>query len=198
MVSPMEATHAVPLAQLARIMIDPQWPLARFSSAWSSPLKKQLSFTFIGLESGIQENSGVNYADTDIVGRVEAYKSYLNTSNKEIPMTFHFHAQGLATTAAKDIRGVLDEEVIQPAKWLDALKYPAIINGVSHAPPPCVLMIGELLTLRVVATDVSITWTEPFDPETFLPHHAEVSCTFTSVQRRITGYQFNGPLRFKG
>jgi hypothetical protein len=194
--SPMSATLPPPLRQLAKIIIDPQWPLLRFSTAWSSPLGRELPFTFFETESGIQENAGVNYADTEIVGRAEAYKSYISTGNKEVPLTFHFHAQGL--DGGMDVRKVLDAEVVQPAKWLDALKYPAIINGVSHAPPPCLLMLGELLTLRVVATEVSVQWMEPFDPDTLLPHYAVVTCVFTGVHRRITGYRFNSPSRFKG
>ncbi len=89
---------------------------------------------------------------------------------------------------------ILDEEVVQKARWLDALKYPVIdeLQNVSLGPPPVILTIGRLLSMRAVVTDVSIAWQPSFDPDTLMPHGADVSVTFAASNQRIGNYRFDG------
>lgn len=167
--------------------IDPTW-LAHNSGYPLSPMGEKLRFVFIDLEDGIEESAAVNYADFEIIGRAESYKSFIGSSNREFPLVFKFRAQGIDSA---DPATAIDAEVIQPALWLDSLKVPYTgQDGLSHAPPPCVLALGELFFSRVVATDVQISWQPPFEHETFLPHGADVTCTFTVVREHIKNYSF--------
>ena len=167
--------------------IDPTW-LAHHGDYPLSPMGEKLRFVFIDLEDGIEESSAVNYADFEIVGRAESYKSFIGAGNREFPLTFKFRVQG---TDFDDPETAIAFEVMQPALWLDSLKAPWTgRDGLSHAPPPCVLALGELFFGRVVATDVQISWQSPFEPDTFLPHGADVTCTFTVVREHIKNYSF--------
>ena len=95
-----------------------------------------------------------------------------------------------------DIAGQIDTEVMQPSKFLDALKYPLVTpQGVSVGPPPLLLTIGQLLTMRCIATAVELRSLPPFDPDTLLPYRTEVACTFTSTQQQVGPYNFQGPWR---
>ena len=176
---------ARPIHDLVYIQIDPDW-IAHHEGGWSSPLGDTLPFIFMDLEDGIEESGSVNYADFEVVGRAESYKSYIGAANKEFPLTFKFRAQGVDSD---DLFTVLVDEVQNPALWLDALKYPYTgADGLSHAPPPCLLSLGELFFGRVIATDVQISWQAPFDANTFLPFGADVTCTFTRVREHIKNY----------
>jgi hypothetical protein len=175
----MPSAIAQPLL-FSYLQIDPMWYDLN-PGGWPLEFPEYLDFIFIDLEAGIQESSAVNYGDIQVIGRAESYKTYLGTANKEIPLTFKFTAQG--RQAFNIYTDVLREEVVMPAMWLDALKYPYVgPDGLSHAPPRCFLQIGELFAGSVIATDVQITWQPPFDPDTMLPHGADVSCTFTVVR----------------
>src|SRR3990172_3248209 len=139
--------------------------------------------------------------------------------NREIDLTFRFHAQGLQenvadtpslrTAAAKRIApgpgrsvgvdeitrelfvGVLLAEVVNPAIWMEALKHPVVgTDGLSHGPPPILLTVGRLLTARCVVTQSTLNWKEPLDPDTLLPFAAEVQVTFTVVRTKILGNLF--------
>lgn len=80
-------------------------------------------------------------------------------------------------------------EVIRPAKFLEALKYALIgDNGIAHAPPPVILTIGSLLAMRCVVDDCSINWVTPWDPETMLPYGADVQVRFASVSRLVGAF----------
>lgn len=167
--------------------IDPTW-LAHNRGYPLSPMGEKLRFVFIDLEDGIEESAAVNYADFEIVGRAESYKSFIGAGNREFPLVFKFRAQGIDSA---DPATAIDSEVVQPALWLDSLKAPYTgQDGLSHAPPPCLLALGELFFGRVVATDVQISWQPPFEQETFLPHGADVTCTFTVVREFIKNYSF--------
>jgi len=180
------------LGELILLKIDPYYEYAKL---WRSPLGSTLRFTFLDLDQGIAENAAVNYADIEILGRTELFKMFTGTQNREVSLTFQFRAQGQSGGTLSDI---IDREVMQPAKFLDALKFPLIGDDeVSHAPPPCILTIGRLLLIRVVVTEAQITWVPPFDPETMLPYGADVSVTFTAVHRGMSNYNFNGPRRFQ-
>jgi hypothetical protein len=55
--------------------------------------------------------------------------------------------------------------------------------------------VGNLLRIRAIVTDVSINWSQPFDPETMLPMSAEVDVTFEVVRQSPINYlRFGGPI----
>jgi hypothetical protein len=164
------------------LRIDPTYPHA---SLWKHPNGNSLKVTYVNLEEGIQETASPNYSDIEITGRAEGYKVFSGTSNKEITLTFRFQATDHAT---------VKEDVIYPARFLDALKYPLTNGNLSYPPPPCLLKIGTLLMARVVVTSADITWEAPFDVETMEPHSASVPVTFTIVRRvsQNLEYDFDG------
>jgi hypothetical protein len=170
-----------PNSQLLSLQIDPTYPWA---DKWAHPQGTSLAVQYYDTEGGFAESSAPNYADAEVVGRAEPYKTFTGTGSKEISITFNFKAQGEKS---------LQEEVTYPARFLDALKYPLSSGRLSYPPPPCLLTIGALFIARVVITSADITWEAPFDPDTLLPHGASVPVTFTVV--RSSGnldYNFDG------
>jgi len=105
----------------------------------------------------------------------------------------------LAFRDVTDTQEALLRQVKMPAMWLESLKYPIMgDDGLSHAPPPVYLQLGALMLMRSVVTAASVTWEEPFDPETMLPHGASVQATFTAVSTGYHGVELRGPNRFRG
>lgn len=186
------------------IEIAQDWPYRQqwIDRAALSGLSGQINATFFDGETGFGETVGVNYTDTNVVGRAEQYKQYVGTNNREVAIALHFRAQGAPTGSGFgfDLKGWLVQEVQNPVRWLDSLRFPFITGSgnarISHAPPPIVLYIGELLTMRCILTDASIQWLGPWDPATLLPYGAEVQCTFTAVSTEIGNYGFAGPHRW--
>ena len=88
---------AGPISDGVYLEIDPNW-LDRHPGGWGSPLGAKLPFVFIDLEDGIEESGAVNYADFEIVGRAESYKSFVGAGNREFPLTFKFRVQGVDYT----------------------------------------------------------------------------------------------------
>lgn len=181
-----------PLASLLQVALDPTW-FAMNGRFWHSPLADKLPVTFLALDDGITEASNVEYASTEVIGRAESYKSYTGTSNREVSLLFQFRAQGISGV---DLKQTIEKEVVAPARWLDALKYPIIVGDLSIAPPPVILILGELLSMRCIATAVSLRWGPQFDPATLLPLAADVEVTFTAVHESLGAYVFEGPRRF--
>jgi len=180
---------AQPMRGMAFLRIDDDW-LVMNPFGWPANRGFELPFLFMDLDQGVQENSDVTYASNEVVGRGEGYRSYLQTGNKEFPLVFKFQAQGLEGT--RDLRSTLIKEVREPALWLDALKYPWIgRDGLSHSPPPVLIEIGDLLAARAICSSAEITWQAPFDPDTMLPHGAEVQCSFTVVRNFVQGYPWD-------
>lgn len=182
-----------PLAKLATITIDPEW--------WAlyglrvGATTQSLALTFADLEGGITEQASAQYADTQIVGRAESFKSYIGTDNRQVNLRLQFRAQGLGGANGQD---TLNNEVTRPARWLEGLKYPFTDHkGVSHAPPTVILALGELLVMRCVV-DCTVTWLPPWDPVTHLPLAADVDVTFTAVHDNLGNYEYHGPTRFTG
>jgi len=157
------------------LRIDPTWP---YRNLWIHPLGEIINLTYVDFEGGISDSSSPNYAETEIPGRGESYSTYINTTNKEITFTTQFRVQGTGALA-------MDREVVQPARWLDACKHPIYDDATNLmvAPPPLLLRIGRLYFIRGVITSADITWTQPFDTITLLPHGAEVSVTMKVVRR---------------
>jgi hypothetical protein len=182
------------------LQIDPNWYLLSLLSDSNQAqfLYTSLTFVFVSLgEQGFSEAVNVNYATTDIVGREEQYYTYMGTSNRQIAMTFHFITQGepaaqpnsyLVSTPPEQQQGYTGKggpqlETVLPARWIDSLKYPVVDNnGLSHAPPPLILTVGDLLAARVVLSQSSLQWLPPFEPGTMNPFGAELACTFTVVR----------------
>lgn len=213
------------LGDLFTVRIDPTW---RYRSLWRSPIGEKLSAHFMDLSEGITEAASVNYAGASVIGRGEEIKTYLGTGNREVTLPFRFQAQGIVgSDAGQRVGGVnlsalsaptlvnsdgvqqrddtgglydiLDQEVMQPAKFLDALKFPLNNGqGVSVGPPRVLLTIGRLLSMRCIVVASTLRWTGPFDPDTMASYGAEVQVTFCSVSDRITEYEFNGPSRWAG
>ena len=156
-----------------------------------------------------------NYADTEVVGRAEQYKTFVGATNRIYQLTFKFQAQGLSkntalaqstrVAVARRLAGgpgrsvavdavsraqlalLLETEVVDPVYWLEALKHPVIGNGgLSHAPPPVLLTVGRLIpTSRCVVIAATPQWMLPFDPDTLMPYAAEVQVTFAVVRKEI-------------
>lgn len=188
---------ARPLENLMYMEVDPNWLDQHPNIA--DDYRARLTFTFFDVEAGITELANASYGSIDVTGRPEAYKTYANTSNKEIQLTFNFHAQGLeaadstvfdpttgttSQNSPKSVESVLMSEVVKPARFIDSLKYPIEDpnNGLSFAPPPVLVKMGSLFVGRCLIQDASIIWHEPFDPNTLLPEAADVQCTLMVVR----------------
>ena len=217
---------AYPLQDLMLIEIDWNWRLEHSALVDQNPhLERTLEFNFFDNEAGIIESSNVNYNDIDIIGRPEAFKVYASTTNKEIQLSLHFQAQGLDLTGSSsrsrssfgdnvstvflslddmssvesddlDV-AVIQDEVINPVRFLDSLKYPIVDeeSEISFAPPPCLLQLGQLFLGRVVVTEVQIVWKAPYDPLTFLPLGADVQLAVAVVRTVPTNYYVpDGPM----
>lgn len=172
------------------LQIDPNWPwLGKIGNNIQAKFKK-ITFTFVDqTESGFQEQTGVNYATSDVVGRDEQFMTFTGTNNKTIPITFHFVGQsepyGGGGGGVYLGRGGPLAEVVLPTRWIESLQHAIVPDpkiGIAHAPPPLLLTVGRLLAARVVLTDCSFTWEGPFEPGSMLPHASIVECTFTVVR----------------
>lgn len=177
----------VALGNLAYIQIDPTLDL-HVRNLWklTCPLGDILRFRYIDFEAGIGEDVTPSYADTDVIGRGEPYKAFTGLPSKEFSISFIFQQQ-----EGNPLREVVDE-----ARFLDALKYPlySYTQDISYPPPTCILRIGALFTARVLLTGGNPQWKGPVDPATLLPDVCEFQASF-SVVRRLQpdlGYRFNG------
>jgi len=165
------------------IAIDKGYAGARLFSALS-PLQS-LRITRWDAEGGIEEAADPNYTQNEVYGRAEPYQSYNNTGARTITISCLFHCEN----------GDPKQEVVIPSRFLDALKYPLYdtAKGISYAPPPVFLEIGQLISARCVITACSVKWVGPFEPVSLLPHGSEVSLTLTVVRSaQRVGYAFDG------
>lgn len=183
-----------------RLQIDPNWP--HNIGSGTASFYAHMVFPFVDqTEEGFSENVSVNYAPTDIVGRDEQYQTYTGTGNRTIPLTFRFMGHGINNSGMTDseleflqqqniftaYNPSLDE-VVKPVRWLESLQHaiPDAATGISYAPPPLLLFIGNLFAGRVIMTECSIKWDGPFDPGTMMPHAATVNCVFTVVRNALS------------
>ena len=157
-----------------RIQIDPTW---EHYSLWEHPLGTFIDVTYWDTDGGISDSASPNYADTDVVGRGELYKNWISTGNKEIQVTLQFQVQGTGEEAIR-------REVLYPARFIDKLKYPVYDAGsdLTYRTPTVLVRIGSFLMIRAIVTDATINWKAPFEPDTLLPHAAEVPVTFAIVR----------------
>lgn len=192
------------------VTIDPTWPLL---ALWQQVTRRvpYLLTNFYDLESGILENVNNNNNTTDIIGRSEAFLTYVNNSNRTVPIKFTYRVQGL-NIAAQQTGGPLppgeadrvwkqawENEVGDPVKWLDGVRYPWTdpASGIPYPPPPLILRVGELLRMRCIIDTLQIAWVPPFSG-TLLPLGADVDATFQAVTENPRNYDFNGPNRLWG
>ena len=185
------------LGERLTVAIDTGWP---HRSLWQHPFGTILRVTYVDWDAGITEAMSPGYIDTTPLGRAEAYKAWTSNPNRSINVNFKFRAQGLNGTIPDQ---VINEEVLLPARFLDALKYPVYNpqQDVSYAPPPVILRIGTLLTARCVLTGGDPQWIfDPMDPDSLLPHGADFNATFEVVRafKRDLSYfpsgQSGGPM----
>lgn len=163
------------------VRIDPNWP---HRSLWAHPLGEVLRSTFVDLAGGVSEAATPNYVSTEVTGRAEGYRAYINTSNRSITVLFRFRAQGLAGPGAIASQ-VIEDEVLSPVRFLDALKYPVFNaqQGISYAPPPVILKIGTLITARCILSAGDPQWIyETLDTDSLLPHACDFQATFDVVR----------------
>lgn len=180
---------------LLYVGIDPNWA---YYKQWRDRalIGGYLSMTFCDLDSGVEENAPVNYQETNVLGRAEQFQTYIGNGNRELNFTFQFRAQGVKTSSYYD---AIDQEVTKPVKWLDSLKFPFVDDqNISHAPPPLIVAIGQIIRMRAIAVAVTPRWLPPYDPATMLAQSADVACTFRSVHTSLGNYDYNGPGRFIG
>lgn len=176
---------------LFTLEIDPTWPHLHL---WKHPFGRKLSITFFDSESGITETTVAAYDDVRVLGRAEMYKTFMNTTNREIPMTFRFQAQGVGDIGDQDLAS--QNEVVLPCRFLDALKEPVYDESqqLSFAPPPLLMKFGSLFFARCVMLNGSPTWEPPFIPSSLLPLRATYPATFVIVRAKNPNleYSFDG------
>jgi hypothetical protein len=186
-----------------RIDIDPDWSGydANNGSNMLDSLYTQnsLNIPFFDTSRGISESSRPSYASVTVLGRLEDIMVYTGASTRQVPLQFKFQVQGTQFT---DINAACMHEVISPARWLDALKYPVTSPaGVTYNPPTVILFIGQLLTMRALVTSCNITWEAPFTPDNLYPTSATVDCVFSSSSLNPKQYAGtstgDGSLRFR-
>ena len=179
------------LGPLLRLQIDSQSKAGRL---WRRERDASLSTRFADIfEDGFEEEADVNYSETEIIGRAENHQTWINNGNRNISITFKFHVEG---DEAPDVQEAIIAGVVEPARWLEALKYPLVDqSGSVIAPPRATLQMGQLYTGRVIATSVTPAWKGPWDQDSLLPHHAEVSATFTEVNKEVGSFNVRGPRR---
>ena len=178
------------------IAVDPNWENIRL---WQHPFGSVLSLTFVDFEAGITESMSPNYVNTEVTGRAEAYRVWINNPNKFVSFMIRFRAQGLDGQVGE--QAILDE-VVLPARFLEALKNPVfdVSRGITYAPPPVLVKIGRLLTIRGVLSSGDPQWTAPVDPDTLLPYGCDfqvsfaVTRTFKDDLSYFAGGATGGPL----
>jgi hypothetical protein len=181
-------TSSPPNEQL-RVMIDPSYPhLELWGSVHS---KAYVDAVFMELGDGISETATVHYEEEQIIGRASSILSYTGVSARQISLVFRFHVQGSAPSSGDSatIAQAIRDEVLLPAKFFEALKFPLVdAMGLAHAPPPVILTIGQLSTMRAVVQDCQTTWQAPWLPVEMLPYGADVSVTFAEVQPLVGNF----------
>lgn len=198
---------SVPAHNPVRVAVDTVWPYASDWIAQADDRAYSAPCPYVDLSS-ITESSQPEYARVGILNRPEQILTYIGTSNREVSLTFHYVAEsGVEVSSANVASRALacKEFVVKPSLWLDALKYPYVdpTTGITHAPPPVILVIGDLLSMRCVVTSCQVTWKAPwihnlYDAKDAVPSHSEVAITFTSVSNKIVGPQVANPLGRSG
>ena len=183
-----------------RIDIDPDWSgYATTAGLGINALDSQytqnsLNIPFFDTSRGITESSRPSYSTVSVLGRLEDIMVYTGATTRTVPMQFHFQVQGTQFT---NINDACMNEVISPARWLDALKYPVTsATGIIYNPPTVILFIGKLLTMRALVTSCNITWESPYTPDNLYPTSATVDCVFSSSS--INPKQYAGTLSGDG
>ena len=120
------------------LQIDPTWyALGAFGNQSNPPIQ----FIYTGLtvifcnigDEGFTENVGVNYATSNVLRAAEQYKTFIETANREIQITFYFVTQEQWTDNASagqfleagglgyNGKGGVFYETVWPARWIPIL-----------------------------------------------------------------------------
>lgn len=139
---------------------------------------------FVFWPEEITDSVSPNWESVDVLGRAEPFQIYANTGPRTISLEFTFFAQG-SMTKGGSIPASIDLEVMRNVRFLRSLAYPLVgEDGLVRRPATCWLRLGELLTSRVILADApEVTYSGPWEPDTVLPYQAQVSCTFTEVNK---------------
>ena len=169
-------------------------------AAWYAKMQRSYWYPtpYVDFSEGIIERAPVRYTSVHPFGRTEAYKTFVGVDNREVTLRLYYAAGESGKSSSTDPAQVIMETVVQPALWLENLKYPTD----TQPPPPVFLVIGRLLAMRAIVTACQIDWTVPYHitapPHTanptsaasdFLPHAANVTLTFMSVSSNPSGAQ---------
>jgi hypothetical protein len=192
------AAAAIPNRPQGEISIDRTW-WAKYGELWQPepPFggdRQRIPLVFLDLENGIEETAEPSYQTTEVMGRQEAYQTFISTGNKEVQFRIVFQVQGVGTTTPN---AAILNEVIRPVRWLEALKFPVydLVRAISLPPPPVMLRIGSFLFMRGIVTSCNPAWKGPFEPSLLYPYNAEVQVTVRSTHAENTRVNFVGPLR---
>lgn len=186
------AAQAGPMQQL-QVRIDPNYI---YRDLWSNLVRPDyIEAVFMELSEGVAETATVQYAEEQVIGRPSSFLSFVGVSARTVSLMFRFHVQGGPADPAGQFadadltRTAIEYQVIGPAKFLEALKFPLIDKvGLAHAPPPVILTLGNLLYMRAVVSECHVTWQAPWLPDYLLPYGADVQVTFSEVEPLVGNY----------
>lgn len=105
----------------------------------------------------ITDTKAVQWADVSVVGRSEPVKIYAGSG----PRQFAFLLTFFASVDADD--DGTPEQVKKKVEFCQSLTYPQTTRaGIVAFPPVCILVVGNLISARVVAKQMSVKYTGPW------------------------------------
>lgn len=106
----------------------------------------------------IEDSKSVNWTDIGVIGRSEPIQAYHSSSAQKFAFTLMFVA------SADGSDGGTTDEMIAKVDFLKSLTYPRKVKaGYTTHPPTVWLVVGTLLNCRCVVSEVSATWTGPWE-----------------------------------
>lgn len=128
---------------------------------------------FTGFDPAIAEGIQAQYATADVVGRAESYLTYTGTANRELSLSLECHAQ-----TPQEMSDMYDA-----VRILQSLCEPIPGDkGFDYAPPPVIVTVGRLLTMRAVVESVTPTWGPNYD-ENLRPIGCTIAIQFKCVRK---------------
>ena len=120
-------------------------------SAMNAGMRMNLKFT----PTSFSDEAQANWSEQSAMGRSEPWQAYSDTSARRITFEIQLQAEGDPL-----------EDVVKPARWLQALQYPIYFNNVIYRPPIVYLVWGDLLTMRAFCNQSSVTYNAPWTTPT--------------------------------